>query len=219
MGDGTDTPAESAHATGPEGPEGPASGSASVVVATFQSSRDGERMVASLGHSFRHQARSGDASALIATRNHDGSFKLVQSRVVTASGITAATTTFAAAILTGFMGLRSAFRGAKAVGHGARQRQSSVAQADERLAAALDQLGPHAACVLFHCTDDQTAHAVAARADERASHSSHYSRTEFLSMLDRLGDNYDWIRPAVAEPAARPSKKHRPTHEPHTSSS
>ena len=61
--------------------------------------------------------------------------------------------------------------------------------------------------MLFHCTDEQTAQAVATRADERGESSSHYARTEFLTLLDRLGSEYDWIRPAVAEPTAK-AKKH-----------
>ena len=61
--------------------------------------------------------------------------------------------------------------------------------------------------MLFHCTDEQTAQAVATRADERGERSSHYARTEFLAFLDRLGSEYDWIRPAVAEPVAK-VKKH-----------
>ena len=69
-----------------------------------------------------------------------------------------------------------------------------------------DQLGPHAACALFHCTDEHTAQAVATRADERGDRSSHYERTAFLALLDRLGSEYDWIRPAVAEPAAKVRK-------------
>ncbi len=60
--------------------------------------------------------------------------------------------------------------------------------------------------MLFHCTDEQTAQAVAARAEERSDRSSHYSRTDFLALLDRLGSEYDWIRPAVAEPAAKVRK-------------
>ncbi len=72
-----------------EANEAPGSGAASVVVASFASRRDAERTVASLGHSFRHKARSGGASAFVVTRNTDGSFKLVQSSVLTATGVVA----------------------------------------------------------------------------------------------------------------------------------
>ena len=51
-------------------------GSASVVVASFKSRRIAERMVASLGHTFRHQALKGSASAFVVARNGDGSFRL-----------------------------------------------------------------------------------------------------------------------------------------------
>ena len=47
----------------------PGFGTASVVVASFASRRDAERTVASLGHSFRHKARGGGASAFVVTRN------------------------------------------------------------------------------------------------------------------------------------------------------
>ena len=59
----------------------------------------------------------------------------------------------------------------------------------------------------FTARTKQTAQAVATRADERGDRSSHYARTDFLALLDRLGSEYDWIRPAVAEPVAK-VKKH-----------
>ena len=184
----------------------PGSGTASVVVASFSSRRDAERTVASLGHSFRHKARSGGASAFVVTHNPDGSFKIVQSRVVTATGVVATATFFTAEIMVGLIGIGAARKGAKARKHRTHQRQSGVGRDAHRLAEVFDRLGPHAACVLFHCTDEQTAQAVATRADERGERSSHYARTEFLALLDRLGSEYDWIRPAVAEPAAKVRK-------------
>jgi len=142
----------------------------------------------------------------VVTRNPDGSFKLVQSRVVTATGVVATATTFTAEIMVGLIGIGAARKGAKARKHRTHQRQSGVGRDAHRLAEVFDRLGPHAACVLFHCTDEQTAQAVATRADERGERSSHYARTEFLALLDRLGSEYDWIRPAVAEPAAKVRK-------------
>src|SRR5664280_799962 len=175
----------------------PESGSGSVVVASFKSRRLAESMVASLGHSFRHRALKGSASAWVVTRGSDGSFRLVQSRIVTATGIVANVSKFVAIVMAGLIGIGPAIKGVKAAGHRAHQRQSGVGQDADRLAQVFDQLGPHGACVLLYCTD------------ERGDHSSHYARTEFLALLARLGTAYDWIRPAVAEPAPRGRKKRR----------
>jgi len=164
---------------------------------------------ASLGHSFRHQALNGRAAAFVVTRDLDGSFRLIQSRVVTATGVVVNMSMFAAIVMAGLIGIGPAIRGVKAAGHRAHQRQSGVGRNADRLAEVFDQLGPHGACVLLYCEDEETAQAVAKRADERGDHSSHYARTEFLALLDRLGNNYDWIRPAVAYPASRAKKKHR----------
>ena len=204
MVDQPETPAESAHAPVPAPP-----GSASVVLASFESSGAAERMVASLGRGFRREARSGKAAAFVVTRGHDNSFKIVQSRVLTAGGVVAAAMTLTAALLAGLMGMMSALRGAKAWTHAVRKRQSHVGRDDDQLAAIFDQVGPHGACVLFHCTDEQTAQAVAARAGERGNDSAQYSRAEFLALLDGLGDKYDWVRPAVAEPSTKANKNRR----------
>jgi len=99
--------------------------------------------------------------------------------------------------MAGFMGARSAFRGAKTVVHSAHERQT-VREADQRLTEILDQVGRRSAVLLVRCNDEPTGQAVATRAAERATQSWHLSRAEFLAALDRLGDNYDWIRPAVA---------------------
>jgi hypothetical protein len=107
--------------------EAPGSGTASVVVASFASRRDAERTVASLGHSFRHKARGGGASAFVVTRNPDGSFKLVQSRVLTATGVVAMATFFTAEIMVGLIGIGAARKGAKASRQRAHERQSGVA--------------------------------------------------------------------------------------------
>ncbi len=206
MVDEPETPTETVNAGAQAAP---VSGSGSVVVASFKSRRLAERMVASLGHSFRHQALKGSAAAFVVTRDPDGSFRLVQSRVVTATGVVANVSKFAAIVMAGLIGIGPAIKGVKAAGHRAHQRQSGVGQDADRLAKVFDQLGPHGACVLIHCNDEETAQAVVARADERGDHSSHYARPEFLALLDRLGNNYDWIRPAVDNPAPRAKKKRR----------
>jgi uncharacterized membrane protein len=217
-GDGmTDESATPAEVPEPAGRSVPASEVATVVVVRFESSRAAERMVASLGRSFRREARAGNVAAFVVTRKGDGSFKLVQSRVVTASGVVGATMTFTAATLAGFMGAGSALRGAKAVGHGARERQTGVGGDDDQLAAVFDQLGPHAAYVLFVCTDDRSVQAVVTRAGESGSHTSQHSQAEVLALLDRLGSDYDWIRPSVTEPVSKGDKRHKSAHEPPTS--
>jgi uncharacterized membrane protein len=202
--DEAETPAKTALS---ETHESDSSGTASIVIASFASRRGAERMVASLGHSFRHMAHNGSAAAFVVTRSHDGSFKLVQSRVITASGVVATTTIFAAEIMVGLIGIGAMRKGAKGAKHRVHQRQSGVGRDDQRLAEVFDRLGDHGACVLFSCSDEQMAQAVAKRADERGDRSSHYARTQFLALLDRLGTDYDWVRPAIAEPAAK-EKKH-----------
>jgi hypothetical protein len=206
--DEPEKPAETGETGGAHGAT--PSGSSSVVLATFESSHAAERMLASLGRDFRHKAHKGNAAAFVITRRKDGSFKLVQSRVLTASGLASAGIRFMGAILAGLMGSMSAIRGAKAVTQGAHQRQSHVREADQRLAEILDQVGTHSAAALIRCMDEQTGQTVAAQAADRGSHSWHLSQAEFLAALDRQGDNYDWIRPAVAEPAPK-EKKTRPS--------
>ncbi len=204
MADEPDPPGEMVD---PDGQSAPGSGAETVVLARFETSRAAERMVASLGRGFRRQARSSKAAAFVVTRKKDGSFNLVQSRVVTASGVVGAVMGITAAMFAGLMGLGSALRGAKAVGHGARERQSGVGHGNEQLGAVFDQLGPHAAYVLFVCTDEHTAQSVVERAGERASHTSQHSQAEVLALLDQLGSDYDWIRPAVTEPHTKGAKK------------
>jgi hypothetical protein len=106
--DESETPAEPADAGASAPPE-----SASVVMAAFENSHAAERTVASLGHDLRHQARKGDVNAFLVSRHRDGSFKLVQSRVLTAGGLGAAAIGFMTATMAGLLGVGAAFRGAK----------------------------------------------------------------------------------------------------------
>lgn len=159
MMDEPKTPDPTAHS----GTHGSAvAGPASVVLVRFKSRRAAERMVASLGRDFRKNAHKGQAAAFIVARNQDGSFKLVQSRVLTSRGLAISVTKFTAGVLTGLGILMtvSALGGAKTATHAARQHQSHVGE-DKRLAELLDHLGPKAACVVFHCTDDAAGQVVA----------------------------------------------------------
>ena len=64
------------------------SGQESVVIASFDSYRHAEHMLASLGRGFRKKARKGGATGVVVRGNPDGSLKLTQSRVLTASDFT-----------------------------------------------------------------------------------------------------------------------------------
>jgi hypothetical protein len=193
--DESETPAERADAGASAPPE-----SASVIMAACENSPAAERMVASLGHDLRHQARKGDVNAFVVSRHRDGSFKLVQSQVLTAGGLGAAAIGFMTATMAGLLGVGAVFRGARTVTLSAYERQSHVRQADQRLAEVLDQVGQHSAVLLILCQDEQTGQTVAVRASERGAQSWNMSRAEFLGALDRLGDNYDWVRPRHGRP-------------------
>ena len=142
------------------------------------------------------------------TRGSDGSFRIIQSRVVTAGGVVVTASTFVAEILIGLFGIGAARKGAQRARHRAHQRQSGVGRDADRLTQVFDHLGPKGACVLFHFMDEQMAQVVAKRADERGDNNSHLSRSEFLAALDRLGSGYDWLRPTVDEPTPKKKKHH-----------
>jgi len=188
----------------------PVSGADSVDFVRFESRHAAEHMVASLGRDFRKKARKSKTTAFVATHNRDGSFKLVQSRVLTGTGLVATATHVTASVMVGFFGSIAALKGAKGMTHAARQRQSHAGREDQELAELLDHLGPKAACVLFHCTDEDTGQAVVKQAGRHVGDSWHYSRADFLELLDQLGSDYDWIRPAVAEPATKLRKHSNP---------
>lgn len=197
--DESETPAEPGDAGGHAAPE---LAWAAVVLAALESSHAAERIVASLGRDFRQDARKGTVAAFVVTRNRDGSFRLVRSRVVTASGLVAAGISFSASVLAGFRGSLSALRGAKAVTGSARQRQSRVRHEDHRLAEILDDVGRRSAAALLLCCDEETGRTAMARVADRGSRCAGLSPAEFLAALDRLGDDYDWVRRALADAAA-----------------
>ena len=98
----------------------------SVVLAAFENRNAAERMLRSLGREFRQKAHSGDAAALVISGNADGSLKLTQSRVVTASGVGAAVAGVSVAMMAGLLGTLSALKGAKSVTGAAHTRASHV---------------------------------------------------------------------------------------------
>jgi hypothetical protein len=141
---------------------------------------------------------------MIVTLNRDGSFKLVESRVISASGLAAAGIGVSAAVLAGFMGARSMFQGAKSEVGAARARSGHVDVEAEKVRALLGESGSSGAVLIVRTADQPTAEIVEARAAERATDHWRGPSADLLATLDRLGRDYDWLRPAVGEP---PQKK------------
>ena len=158
-------------------------------------------MLRSLGREFRQKAHSGDAAALVISGNADGSLKLTQSRVVTASGVGAAVVGVSAAMMAGLVGTLSALKGAKTVTHAAHRRASHVGSDAQRAQAILAEVGPRAAIALLRCKDPEIREAAVGRAADRATSSWDGSLTEFLAALDP-GDKHDWVRAALDEPSS-----------------
>lgn len=174
---------------------------ASVVLASFESRRAAEHMLASLGRGFRKMARQGGASAFVVSRNKDGSLKVTQSRVLTAGGLVAALIRVSLSWTVGFMGTLSTLRGAEGVRHAAHLRQGRVGSDDQSAHAILARAGPHAAVALV-CCDAETQRAVGAQAANRGSESWEGSRTEFLAGVDDPGGEHEWVREALGEPTS-----------------
>ena len=172
-----------------------------MVLAAFENHNAAERMLRSLGREFREKAHSGDAAALVISGNADGSLKLTQSRVVTASGVGAAVVGVSAAMMAGLMGTLSALKGAKSVTNAAHRRASHVGSDAQRAQAILAEVGPRAAIALLRCKDPEIREAAVARAADRASSSWDGSLTEFLAALDP-GEKNDWVRAALDEPSS-----------------
>jgi hypothetical protein len=58
-----------------------------VILASFENRHAAEHMLASLRRGFRTKARKGHDTALVISANKNGSLKITQSRVLTASGL------------------------------------------------------------------------------------------------------------------------------------
>jgi uncharacterized membrane protein len=174
---------------------------ASVVIASFDSSRHAEHMLASLARGFRKNARKGDGTtAVVVTGNADGSLKITQSRVLTASGLVATLIHLSLSWMVGFMGLFSSLKGAKGVGHAGHVHERHVGSDEHQAHKILADVGPHAAVALIRCEDQETRRMVAAAAADRASRSWDGTLTEFLADLDP-GSAHDWVRAAIGEPS------------------
>jgi len=171
-----------------------------VILASFENRRAAEHMLASLRRGFRTKHRKGHATALVISANKDGSLKLTQSRVLSASGFVYTLLRIGLSVTIGFMGLFSTLKGAKGGVHEARERGSHVGSDEQAVHAILAKAGPHAALVLVCCDDQELRQAVVAKAAERASESWDGSRAQFLARLDP-GSQHDWIRAALGEPS------------------
>lgn len=173
-------------------------GQESVVLASFNSYRHAEHMLASLGHGFRAKARTGGATAVVVRGNPDGSLKVTKSRVLSASDVVAALMRVSVSWLVGFMGLYSMTKGARSGVRAAEARKGHAGSDEHRAHEILAAAGPHAALALVRCNDPQTRQAVATAAADSATESWDGPLTDFLAGLDP-GPAHDWVRAAVGE--------------------
>ena len=142
----------------------------------------------------------GHATALVISSNEDGSLKLTQSRVLSASGVVYTGMRISLSVVMGFMGMLSSLRGAEGGIKEVRERGSHVGADEQKAHAMLARVGPHAALVLVACDDRETRQAAVAKAADQASESWDFSRTEFLADLDP-GPKHDWVRAALGAPS------------------
>jgi hypothetical protein len=177
------------------------SGGESVVIARFDSYRHAEHMLASLGHGFRAKARKGGAIAVVVRGNPDGSLKVTESRVLSASDLISALIRLSLSWMIGFTGLISMLKGAKGEARAVHVHKGHVGSDERRAHEILAEAGSHGALALVRCKDQETRQMVAAAAAGSASGSWDGSLAEFLAALDP-GSAHDWVRAAVGE---RPS--------------
>src|SRR4249919_1439072 len=98
-------------------------GQESVVLASFDNYRHAEHMLASLGRGFRTKARKGGVTAVVVRGNPDGSLKVTESRVLSASDFASTLIRVSLSWTVGFMGLWSTLKGAKSGVHAAHVRE------------------------------------------------------------------------------------------------
>ena len=179
-------------------------GQDSVVLASFDSYRHAEHMLASLGRGFRTKARKGGAAAVVVRGNPDGSLKVTESRVLEAGDLVSVLMRLSLSWTIGFMGLFSMFKGTRSEARAAHVRKGHAGSDEHRAHQILADAGPHAAIVLVRCKDPDTRQMVAAAAADSARGSWDGSLTEFLAALDP-GSTHDWARTAVGEPSSTAS--------------
>lgn len=174
------------------------SGQESVIVASFDSYRRAEHMLASLGRGFRRKARKGGAIAVVVRGNPDGSLKVTESRVLEAGDLVAVLMRLSLSWTVGFMGLFSMAKGTRGGVRAVEVRGGHVGSDEHEAHKILAGAGPHGALVLVRCKDPQTREIVAAAARDNAKDSWERSLTEFLAALDP-GNDHDWVRAAIGE--------------------
>ena len=140
----------------------------SVVLASFDGYRHAEHMLASLGRGFRTKARKGGATAVVVRGNPDGSLKVTESRVLSASDLVSTVLRVSLSWTIGFMGLFSTLKGAKAEARAAQARKGHAGSGEHRAHEILADAGPHAAIVLVRCQDQETRQMVAAAAADNS---------------------------------------------------
>ena len=145
------------------------SGQESVVLASFDSYRHAEHMLASLGHGFRTKARKGGATAVVVRGNPDGSLKVTESRVLSASDLVSTVLRVSLSWTIGFMGLFSTLKGAKEQARAAHVRKGHAGSDEHRAHEILAGAGPHAALAIVRCEDQETRQTVAAAAADSAT--------------------------------------------------
>jgi hypothetical protein len=177
------------------------SGQESVVIASFDSYRHAEHMLASLGRGFRKKARKSGTTAVVVRGNTDGSLKVKQSRVLTASDFASTLISLSVSWTVGLIGLGATLKGAKSQAHAAHVHKRHVGSDAHRTHKILAEAGPNAAIALVRCKDQETRQMVAAAAADSARASWDGSLTEFLAALDP-GSTDDWVRAALGEPSS-----------------
>jgi len=156
-------------------------------------------MLASLRRGFRKKARKGHATALVISGNEDGSLKLTDSRVLSATGLVYTVMRVALSVAIGFMGIFSTLKGAKGGVHDLREREAHGGSDEQAVHAILAKAGPKAALVLVCCDDQELRQAVVARATDHATKAgtarAHSSLLASTRAVRTTGYGAPWARP------------------------
>lgn len=177
-----------------------------VVLASFDSYRHAEHLFASLGRAFRKKARKDGTTAVVVRGNADGSLKLTQSRVLTASGFASALIRVSLSLTVGFMGLVSTLKGTKGTVHAAHVREGRVGSDEHAAHDMLAAVGPDAALTLVRGTDPAMHKSVLHAARKAASRCWDGSLAELLARLDP-GSTHDWVRSALGQPPSTTARR------------
>ena len=170
-----------------------------VVVASFDSYRHAEHMLASLGRQFRRASRHGDISAVVVRRNADGSLTLTQSRVLEAGELGSVLIRLSLAWSVGFLGLLSIGKGTKGEVHAVHIREGHVGSEEHQVHEILAEAGPNATVVLVRGRRAEMQEQVVAAATDSASRSWSGSLAYLVAHLDPGSDD-DWVRAVLSSP-------------------